>query len=128
MTDKSVTLALLTEYERTADLLCSGAVVSPEMLARYHGTTGVLLARVVRTLWSQSELDAAIDARLLLHGSECKKRCESQAKTWREAMLQNARAIIIGATIIILAAIALGRVSEIAAVIDRVVMRSEVRQ
>lgn len=120
MTDKSVTLALLTEYERTADLLCSGAVVSPEMLARYHGTTGVLLARVVQSLWSQAQLEERIDSSLRRHVESCPYQSHPPPKSpnsFRDVLLEHARLLIVCLTLVLISAIALGRVQEIGAAI-----------
>ena len=37
-----------------------------ESLAKYHGTTGVLLAQVVRSLWTQTRLEEQMGAKLSL--------------------------------------------------------------
>ena len=129
MTEDNFTMALLADYERTADLLRSGAAISSETLAKYHGTTGVLLAQVVRSLWTQARLEEQIDVRVARHEAECKKRCPpSTPRTWREALIDNTKSIIIALTIVTLAAIALGRVQEIGDTINRFIVKSESRQ
>lgn len=127
MTDDKFTLALLADYERTADMLRSGVTVSAESLAKYHGTTGVLLAQVVRSLWTQTRLEEQMGAMLVRHESECKQKCSTAVpRTWREALIDNIKSIIVALTIIALAAIALGRVQEIGDTINRFIVKSEV--
>jgi len=129
MTQDGLTLALINDYRRTAEQLQTGIAVPPDTLNKYHGTTGILLAHVVQSLWSQAELEARIDTSLRRHIEDCPHRRDldsaKPATSFRDVLLEHARLIIVCLTLVLTSAIVLGRVQEIAAVIDRVVMRSE---
>lgn len=99
MSDDPMTATLLTEYEATADNLQHGVNVSTETMQRYHGMTGRLLAQTIRSLWSQQELDAQIDARVSARCATCGKTAAAPASL-TGILTQNAKTIIVCITIL----------------------------
>lgn len=113
---------LLSDYEQTAGNLCAGVNVSNETMQRYHGMTGRLLAQTVRSLWTQRELEATIDARVKQRCQDCvQSRATPPMQTpghgWGDAarglLAQNARLLVICGTVVICWALSQGQIREL---------------
>lgn len=73
MSEDEKTNILLGEYEATAANLIKGVNVCPETMNRYHGITGQLLAHVIRSLWTQQDLQAQIETLISAKCAKCER-------------------------------------------------------
>ena len=74
MSDDEKTDILLGEYEATAANLVKGVNVCPETMNRYHGITGQLLAHVIRSLWTQQDLQTQVENLIAAKCEKCERK------------------------------------------------------
>lgn len=119
----------LEPYVATAKKLQSGDQLSEDTMARFHGTTGLLLADIYKDLWSQEELRGFMRSMIDEHHTACALRSRTAAlpSVAREgfqaqligALIDNLRVILICATVIVVAAIIWQQLPQLGAMIEQ---------
>lgn len=85
MSEDEKTNILLGEYEATAENLRKGVNVCPETMSRYHGITGQLLAHVIRSLWTQQDLQTQIENLISAKCAKCERMASANVSPNRTA-------------------------------------------
>ena len=69
---------MMTLYQETASKLYKEESVTAAELRRYHGMTGMMVARIASALWSKEELEQNIDKRFdTIFDAKLKVKCEA---------------------------------------------------
>lgn len=123
----------LEPYVATAKKLQSGDQLSEDTMARFHGTTGLLLADIYKDLWSQEELRGFMRGMIDEHQAACMLRSPTLAAPTTVsvtrpgglqaqlagALIDNLRVILICATVIVVAAIIWQQLPALGQMIER---------
>lgn len=113
MPHDELTDALLSKYRQTAFALEQGCNITPETLASYHGQTGMILLSVLEGMWSEKQLQKAIQDQMDDKCKTCVKHADGFSGSWIDLFKANFRFLAGCATVIICTAIAFNKLEQL---------------